>query len=197
MDKAFFAMLKLMKLIGPSDPSSTEYNDFLVSIKLLLQEDGQIHRRKIAEEFALVDYTGYLFNIIAEGFNSFHDTTSLESESIVLSFHLMYYLSSKQLLAKMDTRQKLFYSTSIRAIFQEDVRQIFTNMAAAFHQRRGLDLMDIVSVGFVIFCTQIRLSMMFEVINEDDLWLITHALDMVPKIWSMMTSLWFFFLLIL
>uniref|UniRef100_A0A915DXK2 Uncharacterized protein n=1 Tax=Ditylenchus dipsaci TaxID=166011 RepID=A0A915DXK2_9BILA len=132
MNKAFFACLKCMK----PRHSEEEYQQFCESIRDLLLTDEFVDKKKLVEEFALVDSSYYLFTMITEGIANFRSTKSLKNPLFFAAMKTLCCILNNEFQRRLEKQLKRNISWRLRDIYKDDMPLIFKGATHLFKQDR-------------------------------------------------------------
>uniref|UniRef100_A0A915CW78 Nematode cuticle collagen N-terminal domain-containing protein n=1 Tax=Ditylenchus dipsaci TaxID=166011 RepID=A0A915CW78_9BILA len=110
IQKTLFAAIKCLK----RQQCPEDYRRFQKSIRELLLNDEVVNRTKLIEDFAIVDDSLFLFDLISEGIKDFRASKEIGRTHVFMAMKILYCLSSRELLNQLKKGFKKAYKAELR-----------------------------------------------------------------------------------
>uniref|UniRef100_A0A915CWX0 F-box domain-containing protein n=1 Tax=Ditylenchus dipsaci TaxID=166011 RepID=A0A915CWX0_9BILA len=106
------------------------------SIRELLLNDEVVNRKKLIEEFSMIDDSGFVFDLVSEGIADFRATNEIGGALVFMAAKILYCLSSKELLNQLEVGTNICTSLSSQDITRRAFRNCWREHAPVSKQRR-------------------------------------------------------------
>uniref|UniRef100_A0A915CRD3 F-box domain-containing protein n=1 Tax=Ditylenchus dipsaci TaxID=166011 RepID=A0A915CRD3_9BILA len=112
----------LIKAITCMKPNRTQeqYDQFRQGFRELLLSEDRMDRKSLIEQFALMDGSCFLFDIVNECIENLKDSEAVKKRLLLVAAKILYFVSHEKLLDQLEVCLRIAYTTKLFQ-FQEIV----------------------------------------------------------------------------